>query len=127
MTSSQYPFFDRIQREYKSSAAHVFLLHHNVHDLLWDRRYGFLPTQYFLMEQLNIIGCDIVLGYIPSQGIIWPHIDHWQQVQQALGLKVEQIDWDGGPPDPSKPIGQFRQLELARRWRYSTSKFRKLC
>ena len=109
MTSSQYPFFDRIQREYKSSAAHVFLLHHNVHDLLWDRRYGFLPTQYFLMEQLNIIGCDIVLGYIPSQGIIWPHIDHWQQVQQALGLKVEQIDWDGGPPDPSKPIGQFRQ------------------
>ena len=109
MISSQYPFLNRIQREYKAAAAHVFLLHHNVHDLLWDRRYGLLPTQYFLMEQLNIIGCDIVLGYIPSQGIIWPHIDHWRQIQHALGLEVEKIEWDDGPPDPSKPIGQFRQ------------------
>ena len=105
----QYRFFERIQREYKAAAAHMFLLHHNVHDLLWDHRYGFLPTQHFLMEQLNTIGCDIVLGYTPSQGIIWPRVDHWQQIQRALGLEIQPTDWDGEPPSPLEPIGQFRQ------------------
>jgi len=108
MSTTQYRFFERIAKEYKAASAHTFMLHYNVHDLLWDQRYGYLPTQYFLMEQLNVIGCDIVLGYTPSQGIVWPYVDRWREVQRALSLEARQTEWDGNPPDPVEPIGQFQ-------------------
>ena len=65
-------FWEQVQRHYNAGSAHEFLLHFNVQDLLYDDVYGYLPALDYLMEQLNALGCDLVVGYNTSQGIIWP-------------------------------------------------------
>ena len=79
-------FWEQIKRHYNAGSAHEFLLHFNVQDLLYDDVYGYLPTFDYLMEQLNALGCDLVLGYNTSQGIIWPNIGRWQNTQKMLKL-----------------------------------------
>ncbi|HIB87837.1 TPA: AAA family ATPase [Candidatus Poribacteria bacterium] len=100
-------FFDRIAKEYKAGSAHMFMLHYNTYDLAKDAEHGYLPTFYYLMEQLNMVGCDIVLGYTPSQGIIWPQIDHWKWIQRSLGLVSEDVKWVGEMQGGLPSVGQF--------------------
>ena len=100
-------FWDRIAEEYNASSAHLFLLHFNVHDLAHDEAYGYLPMMYYLMEQLNVEGCDLVLGYSPSQGVIWPDIRQWKSVQRLLGLQPHEETW-AEEAGEIPPMGEFR-------------------
>ena len=79
-------FWEQITRYYNAGSAHEFLLHFNVQDLLYDEVYGYLPAFDYLMEQLNVLGCDLVLGYNTSQGIILPNIGRWRNTQKMLKL-----------------------------------------
>ena len=79
-------FWDEIKRHYDAGSAHQFLLHFNVNDLLYDDVYGYLPTVDYLMEQLNVLGCNLVLGYNTSQGIRLPNVGRWRNRQRMLKL-----------------------------------------
>ena len=80
-------FWDEVKRHYEAGSAHQFLLHFNVDDLLYDEVYGYLPTIAYLMEQLNVLGCDFVLGYNISQGVHFPvNINQWRNEQKLLKL-----------------------------------------
>ena len=88
-------FWEKIESQFKVAAAHQFLLHFNVSDLQYDEAFGYLPTVDYLMEQLNVLGCRLVLGYNATQGFSWPDIGKWLETQKILGL----IPKDQGPPD----------------------------
>ena len=92
-------FWEQVKRYYNAGSAHEFLLHFNVQDLLYDDVYGYLPTLDYLMEQLNVLGCDLVLGYNTSQGIIWPNIGRRQNTQKMLKL----IPSDEEVPETERP------------------------
>ncbi len=77
-------FWEQIKRHYDAGSAHQFLLHFNVQDLLRDDVYGYLPTTEYLMEQLNVLGCELIMGYNTSQGIHLPNIGRWQATQKML-------------------------------------------
>lgn len=79
-------FWEQIESQYKVSAAHQFLLHFNVNDLLHDELYGYLPALDFLMEQLNVLGCRLVMGYNATRGIMWANAGKWIETQKILGL-----------------------------------------
>ena len=79
-------FWEQIKKYYNAGSAHEFLLHFNVQDLLYDDVYGYLPAFDYLTEQLNVLGCDLVLGYNTSQGIVWPNIGRWRNTQKMLKL-----------------------------------------
>ena len=79
-------FWDEIEKHYEAGSAHQFLLHFNVNDLLYDDVYGYLPTLAYLMEQLNALGCQLVLGYNTSRGIQLPHVGRWRNMQRMLQL-----------------------------------------
>lgn len=79
-------FWEQIKRHCDAGSAHQFLLHFNVQDLLHDDVYGYLPTTEYLMEQLNLAGCELVLGYNTSQGIDLPNIRRWQATQKMLDI-----------------------------------------
>ena len=79
-------FWEQVKRHYNAGSAHEFLLHFNVQDLLYDDVYGYLPAFDYLMEQLNVLGCDLVVGYNTSQGIIWPNIGRRRNTQKMLKL-----------------------------------------
>ena len=82
-------FWEQIKRHCDAGSAHQFLLHFNVQDLLHDDVYGYLPTTEYLMEQLNLSGCELVLGYNTSQGIDLPNIRRWRATQKMLDLAPE--------------------------------------
>lgn len=88
-------FWEKIESQFKVAAAHQFLLHFNVNDLQYDEAFGYLPTVDYLMEQLNVLGCRLVLGYNATQGFAWPNIGKWLETQKILGL----IPKDQGPPE----------------------------
>ncbi|MDE0637912.1 MAG: AAA family ATPase [Candidatus Poribacteria bacterium] len=88
-------FWEKIESQFKVAAAHQFLLHFNVSDLQYDEAFGYLPTVDYLMEQLNVLGCRLVLGYNATQGFAWPNIGKWLETQKILGL----IPKDQGPPE----------------------------
>ena len=79
-------FWETIKKHYTARSAHQFLLHFNVQDLHYDEVYGYLPTVEYLMEQLNVLGCDLILGYNTSQGIYLPNIQQWQATQKMLEI-----------------------------------------
>ena len=79
-------FWDEIKKHYEAGSAHQFLLHFNVNDLLHDDIYGYLPAVDYLMEQLNVLGCNLVLGYNNSQGIRLPNVGQWRNRQRMLQL-----------------------------------------
>lgn len=93
-------FWDRIVSEYNAGMSHEFLLHFNVEDLVRDEVYGYLPMFPYLMEQLNILGCDFVIGYTPSQGVIWPDVNQWKSVQKWMGLLPYEEQQDDGSRTP---------------------------
>ena len=77
-------FWEEVKKHYDAGSAHQFLLHFNVQDLLHDDVYGYLPTSEYLSEQLNVLGCDLVLGYNTSEGIHFPNIGRWRATQRML-------------------------------------------
>lgn len=79
-------FWEQIESQYKVAAAHQFLLHFNVNDLLHDEFYGYLPAIDYLMEQLNVLGCRLVMGYNATRGIMWANAGKWIETQKILGL-----------------------------------------
>ena len=79
-------FWEEIKRHYDAGSAHQFLLHFNIQDLLYDDVYGYLPTHEYLMEQLNVLDCELIMGYNTSQGIHLPNIGRWQATQKMLGV-----------------------------------------
>ena len=79
-------FWENIESQFKVAAAHQFLLHFNVNDLLHDELYGYLPALDYLMEQLNVLGCRVVIGYNATRGIMWPNAGKWLETQKILGL-----------------------------------------
>ncbi len=91
-------FWEQIESQYKVSAAHQFLLHFNVNDLLYDELYGYLPALDYLMEQLNVLGCRLVMGYNATRGIIWANAGKWIETQKILGL----IPKDQGLPEETE-------------------------
>ena len=95
-------FWETIKRHHNAGSAHEFLLHFNVQDLLYDDFYGYLPALDYLMEQLNMLGCDLVLGYNISQGIIWPNIGRWRNTQKML--KLIQAEYEEDPESEHRRI-----------------------
>ncbi len=93
-------FWEQIQRHHNAGSAHEFLLHFNVQDLLYDDVYGYLPAFDYLMEQLNVLGCDLVVGYNTSQGIIWPNIGRRRNMQKMLKLIPASQEED---PETERP------------------------
>ncbi len=87
-------FWENIESQYNVAAAHQFLLHFNVDDLQFDEHFGYLPTLDFVMEQLNALGCRLVLGYNATQGFMLPGVGKWIDTQKLLGL----IPKDQGVP-----------------------------
>lgn len=85
-------FWEKIETQYKVAAAHQFLLHFNVNDLQYDEVFGYLPAMDFLMEQLNVLGCRLVLGYNATQGFMWPGVGRWLDTQKILGLVPKDQD-----------------------------------
>ena len=79
-------FWQRIESQYKVAAAHQYLLHFNVNDLLYDEHFGYLPATDYLMEQLNLIGCRLVLQYNATKGFMIPRVGQWVETQKILGL-----------------------------------------
>ena len=77
-------FWEQVKRHYDAGSAHQFLLHFNVQDLLYDDVYGYLPTYEYIMEQLNVLGCELILGYNTSQGVHLPNIGRWRATQKML-------------------------------------------
>ena len=88
-------FWEKIESQFKVAAAHQFLLHFNVNDLLHDELYGYLPALDYLMEQLNALGCRLVMGYNATRGIMWANAGKWLETQKILGL----IPKDQGLPE----------------------------
>ena len=79
-------FWDEIKKHYEAGSAHQFLIHFNVNDLLYDDVYGYLRTTDHLMAQLNLLGCELVLGYNTSEGIHFPKVGQWRNTQRALEI-----------------------------------------
>lgn len=88
-------FWQRIESQYKVAAAHQYLLHFNVNDLMYDEHFGYLPASDYLMEQLNVLGCRLVLGYNATKGFMIPRVGQWVETQKILGL----IPKDQGVPE----------------------------
>jgi len=119
-------FMTQIREEHKAGVTHTFLLHFNVTDLARDEVYGYLTMLDYLMEQLNDMGCDIVIAYDRSQGVIFPNVGLRSEYQELLGLKVElpegtevkrpvinsklKIKSHGIPPDPKEALPKIEQL-----------------
>ena len=83
-------FWDEVKKHYEAGSAHQFLLHFNVNDLLYDDVYGYLPAVDYFMEQLNVLGCDLVLGYNTSHGIRLPNVGRWRNTQRMLQLMPKE-------------------------------------
>ncbi len=79
-------FLEQIATHYRASSAHQFLLHFNVQELQYDEVYGYLSTRPYLMEQLNALGCELVMGYNAIEGIIVPRANHWYANQTMLDI-----------------------------------------
>ena len=79
-------FWEQIATHYRAGSAHQFLLHFNVQDLHYDDAYGYLPAMPYLMEQLNLLDCELVVGYNSVQGIIFPNVRQWSRTQKMLEI-----------------------------------------
>ena len=107
-------FWDEIKKHYEAGSAHQFLLHFNVNDLLHDDVYGYLPTTDYLMAQLNLLGCQLVLGYNTSEGIHFPRIGQWRNTQETLEIFPQY-----------KKTGAFHFQSLAT-WLQTLQRFREV-
>lgn len=97
-------FWEQITTHYRAGSAHQFLLHFNVQDLHYDDAYGYLPAMPYLMEQLNLLGCDLVVGYNAVQGIIFPNVRWWRRAQKMLEIVPPDAADDVPLPDERRRI-----------------------
>ena len=97
-------FWEQIATHYRAGSAHQFLLHFNVQDLLYDEGYGYLPAMPYLMERLNVLGCDLVVGYNSVQGIIFPNVGQWRRTQKMLEVVPPDAADDVPLPDERSRI-----------------------
>ena len=102
-------FWEGIESQFNVAAAHEFLLHFNVNDLLYDETFGYLPAMDFLMEQLNGLGCRLVLGYNATRGFMWPNVGQWLDTQKILGLVPKD---QNAPPETDERKNINSQLSL---------------
>ena len=107
-------FWDEIKKHCDAGSAHQFLLHFNVNDLLYDDVYGYLRTTDYLMEHLNLLGCQLVLGYNTSKGIHFPKVGEWRNTQRSLKLFPEY-----------KETGVFHFQSIAT-WLHTLQRFREV-
>ena len=91
-------YWEKIETQFKVAAAHQFLLHFNVGDLQHDENFGYMPALDYVMEQLNALGCRLVLGYNATRGFKWPRAGEWIATQKILGL----IPKEQGPPEETE-------------------------
>ena len=97
-------FWEQIATHYRAGSAHQFLLHFNVQDLHYDDAYGYLPAMPYLMEQLNFLGCDLVVGYNSVQGIIFPNVRQWRKTQKMLEIVPSDAADEVPLPDERRRI-----------------------
>ncbi len=97
-------FWEQIATHYRAGSAHQFLLHFNVQDLHYDDAYGYLPAMPYLMEQLNLLGCDLVVGYNSVQGIIFPNVRQWRRTQKMLEIVLPDAADEVPLPDERRRI-----------------------
>lgn len=105
-------FWQVIENRYKGKLTHQFLLYHNINDIIWDDIYAYLYTKDYLMERMNWLGCDAVLYYSRSEGIIFPNLGMRDAYQNALKLtRIEEIEpipepEEGKEPPPIRRINE---------------------
>lgn len=97
-------FWEQIATHYRAGSAHQFLLHFNVQDLHYDDAYGYLPAMPYLMEQLNLLGCELVVGYNSVQGIIFPNVHQWRRTQRMLEIVPSDAPDEAPLPDERRRI-----------------------
>lgn len=97
-------FWEQIATHYRAGSAHQFLLHFNVQDLHYDDAYGYLPAMPYLMEQLNLLECDLVVGYNSVQGITFPNVHQWRRTQKMLEIVPPDAPDEVPLPDERRRI-----------------------
>jgi len=83
-------FKEQIEPVYRAGMAHTFLLYLNVKDIMRDEVYGYLPMMEYLLEQLNAMGIESVVGvqggqiFLPKPNrIASPQRELWKLVAGA--------------------------------------------
>jgi len=95
-------FWKTIEERYKAKLSHQFLLYFNINDMIYDDIYGYLYTRDYLLERMNYLGCDAVLYYTRSEGLLFPNVVLRDAYQSAYKLtRIEEIE-----PLPDPPEGQ---------------------
>jgi len=86
-------FWQIIGDRYKAGLSHQFLLYFNINDIIWDDVYGYLFTIDYLMERMNQLGCDAVLYYNRSEGVLFPSLGMRSAYQSVMKLaRIEEIE-----------------------------------
>jgi len=95
-------FWKTIEERYNAKLSHQFLLNFNINDMIYDDIYGYIYTRDYLLERMNYLGCDAVLYYTRSEGLLFPNIALRNAYQSAFKLtRIEEIE-----PLPDPPEGQ---------------------
>ncbi|MDQ1329280.1 MAG: ATP-binding protein [Candidatus Poribacteria bacterium] len=68
-------FWKTIEERHKAKLSHQFLLYFNINDMIYDDIYGYLYTRDYLLERMNYLGCDSVLYYTRSEGLLFTKIE----------------------------------------------------
>jgi hypothetical protein len=93
-------FWKTIEERYKSGLSHVFLLYFNINDIIYDDVYGYIWTRDYLLERMNYLGCDAVLYYTRSEGVLFPNVGLRNAYQSALRFnRIEEIEPLPVPPE----------------------------
>jgi transitional endoplasmic reticulum ATPase len=93
-------FWKTIEERYKAKLSHLFLLYNNINDLIYDDVYGYLNTRDYLMERMSYLGCDAVLYYTRSEGLLFPNVGLRDAQQNAFRLaRIEEIEPLPDPPE----------------------------
>lgn len=98
-------FWQFIEERYKAGLSNQFLLYFNINDIIWDDIHGYLFTRDYLMERMNYLGCDAVIYYSRSEGLIFPNIGLRNAYQNGLKLaRIEEIEPLPQPEEGAPPI-----------------------
>ncbi len=98
-------FWQSIEERYRAGLSNLFLLYFNINDIIWDDIHGYLFTRDYLMERMNYLGCDAVIYYSRSEGLIFPNIGLRNAYQSRLKLtRIEEIEPLPQPEEGQPPI-----------------------
>ena len=76
-------FKEQIEPVYRTGMTHTFLLYLNVKDIMRDGVYGYLPMMEYLLEQLNAMGIEAIVGVQGGQ-IFLPKPERVESSQRNL-------------------------------------------